>query len=47
MSFKEFRADRKRAANRRRLYARINALPQSTVRDELVVIAQRHENMSH
>ena len=29
--------------NRRRLYARINALPDSTVREELVAIAQRHD----
>ena len=29
--------------NRRRLYARINALPDSTVRRELLAIAQRHD----
>ena len=39
-----FRKDMKRAINRRRLHARINAMPQSTVRDELVAIAQRYEN---
>jgi len=29
--------------SRRRLYARINALPDSTVREELLAIAQRYE----
>lgn len=43
MSFAQFRADVKRARSRRRLYARINALPDSTTRDELVAIAQRYE----
>ncbi|WP_099022105.1 hypothetical protein [Mycolicibacterium palauense] len=43
MSFAQFRADLKRAGNRRRLYARINALPDSTVRDELIAVAQRYE----
>jgi hypothetical protein len=43
MSFAQFRADMKRARDRRRLYARINTLPDSTVRDELLVIAQRHD----
>jgi hypothetical protein len=43
MSFAQFRADVKRARSRRRLYARINALPNSTVREELLAIAQRHE----
>ncbi|MGE2833184.1 hypothetical protein [Mycobacterium sp. SMC-4] len=43
MSFAQFRRDRKRASNRRRLYRRINALPDSTVRDELIVMAQRYE----
>jgi hypothetical protein len=43
MSFAQFRADLKRANNRRRLYARINAMPDSTVREELIAIAQRHE----
>ena len=43
MSFAQFRADAKRARSRRRLYARINAMPSSTVREELLAIAQRHE----
>jgi hypothetical protein len=43
MSFAEFRADMKRARTRRRLYARINAMPDSTIRSELLAIAQRHE----
>jgi hypothetical protein len=30
--------------HRRRLYARINAMPSSTVREELLAIAQRHES---
>lgn len=33
MSFTQFRTDVKRKVNRRRTYARINALPQSTVRN--------------
>ena len=43
MSFAQFRADAKRARSQRRLYARINAMPSSTVREELLAIAQRHE----
>lgn len=43
MSITQFRADLKSTINRRRLYARINALPQSTVREELLAIAQRHD----
>jgi hypothetical protein len=43
MSFAQFRADLTRTMNRRRLYARINALPDSTVREELLAIAQRYE----
>lgn len=43
MSIAQFRADMRRTVNRRRLYARINALPNSTVREELLAIAQRHE----
>ncbi len=43
MSFAQFRADLTRSMNRRRLYARIYALPESTVRDELLAIAQRHD----
>ncbi|CAA0128471.1 Uncharacterised protein [Mycolicibacterium vanbaalenii] len=45
MSIANFRADVKRAVKRRRLYARINAMPDSTVRDELLAIAQRHEGI--
>jgi hypothetical protein len=41
MSLAEFRADVKRARSRRRLYARINAMPDSTIRKELLAIAQR------
>ena len=44
MTIARFRKDMKRAMNRRRLHARINSMPQSTVRDELVAIAQRYEN---
>jgi hypothetical protein len=44
MSFAQFCADAKRARSRRRLYARINAMPSSTVREELLAIAQRHES---
>lgn len=43
MSFAQFRANMKRANNRRRLYARISALPDSTVREELIAVAQRYE----
>ncbi len=43
-SLARFRSDMKRAINRRRLHARISAMPPSTVRDELVAIAQRYEN---
>jgi hypothetical protein len=43
MSFAQFRADAKRARSRRRIYARINAMPESTVREELLAIVQRHE----
>jgi hypothetical protein len=43
MSITQFRADLTRKINRRRLYARIHALPQSTVREELLAIAQRHD----
>jgi hypothetical protein len=41
--FTQFRADLTRKINRRRLYARIYALPQSTVREELLAIAQRYD----
>ncbi|MBB3600461.1 hypothetical protein FHT40_000094 [Mycolicibacterium sp. BK556] len=43
-SIAKFRNDMKRSMTRRRLYARINALPPSTVREELVAIAQRYED---
>ncbi len=43
MSFTQFRDNMKRANNRRRLYARINAMPDSTVREELIAVAQRYE----
>jgi hypothetical protein len=43
MSFAQFRADAKRARSRRRLYARINTMPDSTVRDEMLAIVQRSE----
>lgn len=43
MSIAKFHANLIRAQKRRRLYARINALPHSTVREELVAIAQRYE----
>lgn len=43
MSFAQFREDLSRNISRRRIYARINALPDSTVREELIAIAQRHD----
>ncbi len=43
MSFAQFRDKQKRALGRRRLYARINSMPASTVREELIAIAQRYE----
>ena len=43
MSITQFRADLTRTISRRRLYARINALPASTIREELLAIAQRHD----
>jgi hypothetical protein len=43
MSITQFRADLTRSINRRRLYARINALPDSTIREELLAIAQRQD----
>ncbi|MBS1694721.1 MAG: hypothetical protein JST91_21110 [Actinobacteria bacterium] len=42
MSIAQFRANLKRANNRRRLYARITAMPDSTMRNELLAIAERH-----
>ena len=41
--FTQFREEMTRKINRRRLYAKIYALPQSTVREELLAIAQRHD----
>ncbi|MCV7230021.1 hypothetical protein [Mycolicibacterium komossense] len=43
MSITQYRATIKRARERRRLYARIGSLPDSTFRKELLAIAQRHE----
>ena len=43
VSFAQYRAHMKRARDRRRIYARISSLPESTVREELLAIAQRHE----
>ncbi|MET0896571.1 MAG: hypothetical protein ABWY45_01540 [Mycobacterium sp.] len=43
MSITQYRASVKRSREVRRLYARINNLPDSTVREELLAIAQRHE----
>ncbi|WP_192860098.1 hypothetical protein [Mycobacterium sp. MS1601] len=43
MSISQYRASFKRNRQVRRLYARINELPDSTVREELLAIAQRHE----
>lgn len=43
MPFAQLRNDLRRSMNRRRLYARIYALPDSTVREELLAIAQRHD----
>ena len=45
MSIAQFRTDLKRARDRRRLYARIYALPNdSTVRNELLAIARRSDD---
>lgn len=44
MSFAQFRENMKRTNSRRRLYARINALPDSTIREELIAVAQRYES---
>ena len=43
MSIMQYHANAKLARQRRRLYARINSLPSSTVREELIAIAQRDE----
>ncbi|WP_183466425.1 hypothetical protein [Mycolicibacterium iranicum] len=42
--FAQYRAARQVNRDRRRLYARIASMPHSTVRDELVAVAQRYEN---
>jgi hypothetical protein len=48
MSFAQFRADMKNARQRRRMYERIEALPaDSTVRAELLAVAQRYEDARH
>ncbi len=44
MSISQFRNDLTRKINRRRLYAKIYAMPHSTVREELIAIAQRHDD---
>ena len=44
MSIAQFRAGLTRTISRRRLYARINALPDSTMREELLAIAQRQDS---
>jgi len=43
MSFAQYRVARQIAKDRRRLYARIASMPHSTVRDELIAVAQRYE----
>jgi hypothetical protein len=43
MSIAQFHADLTRTISRRRLYARINALADSTMREELLAIAQRQD----
>ncbi|MGB3480698.1 MAG: hypothetical protein WBB07_00590 [Mycobacterium sp.] len=47
MSITEYRASVKRSRELRRIYARIRDLPDSTVREELLAIAQRHEFGEH
>ena len=47
MSITQYRANLKRARDRRRLYARIGSLPDSTFRKELLAIAQRQESETH
>jgi hypothetical protein len=42
--FAQYRATRQINRDRRRLYARIAAMPHSTIRDELVAVAQRYED---
>ncbi|MGE0218770.1 hypothetical protein [Mycolicibacterium sp.] len=45
MSFAQYRKNLKLARDRRRLYARIRSLPNSTVRDELIAVAARYEGV--
>jgi hypothetical protein len=47
MSFAKNRAARQIARDRRRLYARIATMPHSTVREELIAVAQRYEIGAH
>ena len=47
MSFAKSRVARQIARDRRRLYARIATMPHSTVREELVAVAQRYEDGEH
>lgn len=47
MSFAKNRAARQIARDRRRLYARIATMPHSTVREELIAVAQRYEVGEH
>ncbi|VEG58558.1 Uncharacterised protein [Mycolicibacterium aurum] len=47
MSFAKNRAARQIARDRRRLYARIATMPHSTVREELIAVAQRYEHGEH
>jgi hypothetical protein len=47
MSFAKNRAVRQIERDRRRLYARIATMPHSTVREELIAVAQRYENGEH
>ncbi|SRX79019.1 hypothetical protein [Mycolicibacterium parafortuitum] len=42
--FAQYRAARQISRDRRRLYARIAKMPNSTIRDELVAVAQRYES---
>jgi hypothetical protein len=44
MSVAQFRANLKINRDRRRLYARIRSLPDSSIRDELLAVAERYES---
>jgi len=44
MSVAQFRANLRIARDRRRLYARIRSLPDSSIRDELLAVAERYES---